>query len=130
MSVALRRVLLWGTLFALVAAALFVTLRPQPVPVDFVTVTRGPLQVAVEAEGETRIRDVYRVSAPVTGRLTRIKLEAGDTVEADRTLVAELQPIDPGCATCARRRSCARRCRRRKRPLPWPKPILTAPVPN
>ncbi|MEI2385613.1 HlyD family efflux transporter periplasmic adaptor subunit [Breoghania sp. JC706] len=96
MSVALRRVLLWGTLLALVAAALFFTLRPQPVPVDFVTVARGPLQVAVEAEGETRIRDVYRVSAPVTGRLTRIKLEAGDTVEADRTLVAELQPIDPG----------------------------------
>ena len=96
MSVVLRRVLLWGTLSALVVAVLVYTLRPQPVPVDLVTAARGPLQVAVEAEGETRIRDVYQVSAPVTGRLLRIKLEAGDAVIAGETLVAELQPIDPG----------------------------------
>jgi HlyD family secretion protein len=44
---------------------------PKPVPVDFGRVTRGVLQVAVEEDGRTRIKDRYIVSAPLAGKLDR-----------------------------------------------------------
>lgn len=67
-------------------------LRPTPIAVDLATVERGPLQVTLAAEGKTRVRDRYVVSAPVAGRLARIDLDTGDTVEKD-TLVAQLDPL-------------------------------------
>ena len=66
--------------------------RPPPLPVDMGTVTTGPLQVTVDAEGQTRVTDRYVVSAPVDGRLQRIDLEAGDAVEAN-AVVAQLDPL-------------------------------------
>ncbi|MFG6095790.1 HlyD family efflux transporter periplasmic adaptor subunit [Leptothoe sp. ISB3NOV94-8A] len=66
--------------------------RPTPIPVDIGTVTTGPLQVTIDAEGETRVKDRYVVSAPVDGRLRRIDLEAGDLVEAN-AVVAQLDPL-------------------------------------
>jgi HlyD family secretion protein len=67
-------------------------LRPSPQRVDLVTVERGPLEVSVEAEGRTRVRDRFVVSAPVDGRLTRIDLAPGDTV-TDNQVVARLDPL-------------------------------------
>jgi HlyD family secretion protein len=77
---------------ALVLAWLF---RPGAVPVDLVAVDRGPLTVSVSDEGETRVRDMYVVSAPIPGRMRRIELEVGDPVVADETLVARIEPSDP-----------------------------------
>ena len=51
--------------------------------------------VSVSDEGETRVRDMYVVSAPVPGRMRRIDLEAGDTVVADKTVIARIEPSDP-----------------------------------
>jgi HlyD family secretion protein len=65
------------------------------VPVDLVAVDRGPLTVSVSDEGETRVRDMYVVSAPVPGRMRRIDLQVGDAVVADQTLVARIEPSDP-----------------------------------
>jgi HlyD family secretion protein len=69
--------------------------RPGAVPVDLVAVDRGPLTVSVSDEGETRVRDMYVVSAPIPGRMRRIELEVGDPVVADETLVARIEPSDP-----------------------------------
>ena len=55
---------------------------PQPVEVDLAKVERGSLQVTVDEDGKTRIREKYVVSAPLAGRLLRIDMEAGDPVEA------------------------------------------------
>ena len=33
--------------------------------------TQGPLLVTVDEEGKTRIKDVYTVSAPISGKLVR-----------------------------------------------------------
>jgi HlyD family secretion protein len=88
----LRIVLIAGVLLALAVWAF----RPQPVPADFATVGRGPLEVAVEEEGQTRVRDRYVVSAPVPGRVRRVELEPGDPVIARKTVVAQLEPTDPG----------------------------------
>lgn len=95
MTPALKRLMFWAPpalALALVLAWLF---RPAAVPVDLVTVDRGPLTVSMSDEGETRVRDMYVVSAPVPGRMRRIDLQAGDAVVADQTLVARIEPSDP-----------------------------------
>lgn len=61
---------------------LWLAFRPSPVVVEIGRVERGPLKVFVEEEGFTRVRDRYVVSAPVTGQLQRVELEAGDFVGA------------------------------------------------
>lgn len=62
---------------AVVALALW----PDVIGVDTAKVTRAPLVVTVDAEGRTRVRDRFVVSAPVGGRVLRIDLEPGDRVE-------------------------------------------------
>jgi HlyD family secretion protein len=68
---------------------------PQPIPVDVASVTRGPLVVSINEDGKTRIKDRYTVSAPLAGRLQRIKLRAGDPVIAGETVVAVIEPVAP-----------------------------------
>lgn len=79
----------------LLAGALAWSFRPQPVLADFAVVARGDLVVTIEDEGETRIHDVYVVSAPVAGRVERIALEVGDPVLAGETVLALFEPADP-----------------------------------
>jgi HlyD family secretion protein len=90
-----RRLSLWLPLAAAVAGGLGWLLRPQPVPVDFATVERGPLRVTISDEGEARVREVFVVSAPVPGFLRRIEIHAGDSVAAYETVVAWVEPSDP-----------------------------------
>ncbi|MEM1179720.1 MAG: HlyD family efflux transporter periplasmic adaptor subunit [Acidobacteriota bacterium] len=78
-----------------VIVVLAILMRPQPVPADFAVVTTGPLQVTLDEEGETRVRDRFVVSAPVAGRLLRIELEPGDGVSAGVTALATFQPSAP-----------------------------------
>jgi HlyD family secretion protein len=85
----------WGGLAALLVAFLVYAFRPQPVPVDFTLAQRGRLTVTVDEEGETRVRDVFVLSAPVAGRVRRIEIEVGDEVVANETIVAEIEPVDP-----------------------------------
>jgi len=73
----------------LLGYALFV---PQPVPVDIVTVTRGSLRVTVDEDGETRIKERYKVSTPLAGRLQRITLKAGDSIVSGKTPLAFIEP--------------------------------------
>ena len=53
---------------------------PRPVAVNLGTVSRGAMMVGITDDGVTRVKELYVVSAPVTGYLSRIELEAGDTV--------------------------------------------------
>jgi HlyD family secretion protein len=88
----LRHSLLAAGLVAAIAGAVF-ALRPQPVPVDGARVTRGELSTVIEEDGVTRVKDRFLVSAPVTGSLTRLRLEPGDEVkEADS--LAEIAPAE------------------------------------
>jgi HlyD family secretion protein len=79
----------------IVAGILAVALWPEAIEVDVVRVERGPMQVTVDEEGETRVRERFVVSAPVSGRLQRIELEPGDTVVRGKTVVARLIPAAP-----------------------------------
>lgn len=76
---------------ALVALALAWAFRPRAVEVEVGRVTRGPLEVAIEDEGQTRIHPRYVVAAPVAGRLDQLELDPGDPVAAG-DVVARLAP--------------------------------------
>jgi len=65
---------------------------PRPVLVEDAAVSRGPLQVTIEEEGRTRVKDRFVISAPVAGYLRRIELDVGDTLTQGQT-VAVLEPL-------------------------------------
>ncbi len=88
-----KRLLLIVVVAAAIAAGVW-ALWPQPVPVDTALLAHGPLEVTVEDEGMTRVRDVYTVSAPITGKILRPPQKVGDEVIAGKTIVAVLQPSD------------------------------------
>jgi HlyD family secretion protein len=67
---------------------------PESIEVSAAKVERGPMQVTLDEDGETRIRDKFVVSAPVAGRLQRIVLDVGDSVMQGKTIVARLTTAD------------------------------------
>src|SRR5688572_28767628 len=77
----------------IVIAIAVVAFWPEATDVDLAPVAHGPMQVTVDEDGETRIRDRFVISAPVSGRLQRIELEPGDAVTPG--VVALLAPADP-----------------------------------
>lgn len=85
-----------GIALVVVAGLLAVALWPPTVPVDVGAAARGPLVVTVDEEGVTRVRDRFVVSAPVAGRVLRIKLDPGDPVKRGQTISqvrAEAPPL-------------------------------------
>ena len=79
-AILIAAVLLLGMLYAF---------WPTSTLVDTGEVTRGPMSVGVTDDGVTRAEEYYVVSAPVTGYLSRIELEAGDPV-ARGTLITSM----------------------------------------
>lgn len=67
-------------------------LRPTPIAVDLGTIERGELQVTIDAEGKTRVRDRFLVNAPIAGQLQRIPLQEGDFVTRGM-VVAQIDPL-------------------------------------
>jgi len=90
-----RRIALWSALLIILGIAVGYLFLPQAIPVDLVTARRGTLVETVAEEGETRIKDVFVLSAPLAGLALRIHMESGDAVVANETVVAEIEPIDP-----------------------------------
>lgn len=79
----------------LLAGLLWLTFRTEPVLVDLQEVVLGPMQVTVDVDGKTRIRDIYEVSAPIAGLTRRSPVSVGDTVIAGETVVAFVDPVAP-----------------------------------
>ncbi|MCU9847281.1 HlyD family efflux transporter periplasmic adaptor subunit [Defluviimonas sp. WL0024] len=69
--------------------------RTEPVPVDIAKLARGPMMVTVNADGETRIHDVFDVATPIFGTARRAPVEVGDPVIAGETVVAVVEPAAP-----------------------------------
>jgi HlyD family secretion protein len=83
-------------LLAIVGLGLIVwIMMPSPIEVDFQSAGKGPLQGTLDEEGETRAKDRFVVSSPVSGRLMRIHLKEGDPVSGIQT-VAVVQPLPLG----------------------------------
>jgi len=79
-----------------IAVALLVfAFIPEKLAVDLISVEKGNLTVSVEGEGKTRIHDVYTIYTPIEGRVTRIESNAGDSVTAGKTIIANMYPANP-----------------------------------
>lgn len=78
----------------LVAFAIAVGMRPDPVPVQVSAAVKGPLLVTVDGVGKTRFVSRQVLAAPVAGELVKISLRAGDKVEAGQ-VVAKILPGAP-----------------------------------
>lgn len=89
------RNLVWLGIGLAVVALLAYALRPQPLAVDLATIDRGDIVVTVGDEGQTRVRNIYVVSAPIPGRMLRINSEAGDRVTGGETMLARFLPSQP-----------------------------------
>lgn len=89
-----------GITLALAGAALlgglgYIALREHPVAVDMVTIGIAPLQVTIDAEGQTRIRDIYELTAPIAGTARRAPVAVGDAVQAGASVLARVEPAIP-----------------------------------
>ena len=90
-----KRILIWAILVSIIAIALALSFMPTPATVDLVEVRPGRLVVTLDEEGETRVHDIYTLSAPVAGRVQRIDWHVGDPVTANETVLAQIEPGDP-----------------------------------
>lgn len=90
----MRRLIPAAALLLLIGLLVWAFL-PRPVAVDLAEVAPRTLEIAVEEEGEARIREVFTVSATTTGKLQRISLHAGDSVTEGQTVVAMIGPAAP-----------------------------------
>jgi HlyD family secretion protein len=88
------RILLALLLVALVVALIFAFRKPA-IEAEIGQVSKGPMTVTIDDLGETRVRDLYVVSAPVTGQVLRVPLKPGTPVIAGKTVVTEIQPMRP-----------------------------------
>ena len=77
-----------------VAAIVAVAMWPQSMEVAVVRAEQGPMQVTVDEDGETRVRDRFLVTAPVAGRVQRIEIEPGDKVVRGKTVLARITPAE------------------------------------
>lgn len=99
-----RKRAVWGLVSALIVIGLAWFAWPKPIPADFATVSKEPMEVTVDDEGKTHVRHIYTVSAPIAGKVLRIShpsaehsisIHVGDQVRAAETVVAVMQPTAP-----------------------------------
>jgi len=87
--------ILLALLVAAVAIAVFVALREPAVNVEIGQAQRGTLVVTIDDLGETRVTNLYVVSAPITGQLLRVPLKPGAQVVPRSTVLGRIQPVEP-----------------------------------
>ncbi len=90
-----RPILLISLGALIVAALVWTAIRPVPVPAELVEVGRGPMQVTLDVDGVTRIREVWEVSSPIAGTARRSPVRVGDPVVGGETLVGVVEPVAP-----------------------------------
>jgi HlyD family secretion protein len=89
------RIRIWIGLAALAALGFAWAFSPRAVEVDAAYVTREDMTVTVSDDGMTRVRDVFVLSAPLDGTMTRVEVEPGDQVVSGETVVSTIRPLLP-----------------------------------
>ena len=92
MKTAVRRKLFVIGIILVVVSATIYGFIPKAVDVDLVDVSRGPLQVTIEEEGRTRLKERFVLSAPTAGYMQRIGTKVGDSVRKGQ-IMAALEPV-------------------------------------
>ena len=65
--------------------------RADSFSVEVAPAARGPMTVTIDGEGKTRVLDKRTVTAPISGKMSQIKLLEGDNIPHDYPITA----IDP-----------------------------------
>lgn len=78
--------LVWASAGLALAAVMVWLLWPRPLPVQTARVDRGDVTRDIVEEARAEVRDLHSVTAPVTGRLERIRLRPGDFVKAGQVI--------------------------------------------
>jgi HlyD family secretion protein len=88
----LRRKILIISVMLIVVFLMIYGFLPRTLAVDIASVTRGPLQVTIEEEGRTRLKERFTLSAPTAGYMRRVHVKVGDSVTKGQ-VVAVLEPL-------------------------------------
>jgi len=89
------RIRIWIGLALLAFLGFAWAFSPRAIAVDAAPVTRGDLTVTVSDDGMTRVRDVFVLSAPLDGTMTRVEVEPGDQVTENETVISTIRPLLP-----------------------------------
>lgn len=90
-----KKVIIFAGAAILVALLLYWGLfRGTAVAVETAPVKRGPMTVTVDGEGKTRARVKTTITAPVSGKMSRIRLIEGDNIPHDFP-ITEIDPNPP-----------------------------------
>ena len=90
-----RGIILATAGLGVLALLAYLAFRDDPVPVDLVTVQAAPMRVTIDADGQTRIRQIYEIAAPIAGTALRAPVAVGDLVRAGHSIVARVEPAAP-----------------------------------
>lgn len=93
---------------AAVLALLVLALWPSSRLVDSAPVEHGAVMATVDAEGRTRVRDRYELTAPVAAMARRLMIEPGDTVGRGDVLVVLDAVVSPALDRRSREEATAR----------------------
>lgn len=89
-----RALVIWAAALGVLALFFVWAFWPRAMVVDVIMIDRGAVRSERIDEGRTRIHDVFRISAPVSGSLARVEVEAGDAVRRGE-VVATIAPAPP-----------------------------------
>ena len=99
MNHALRRKIFTISIALIVIVLIIYGLLPKTQEVDIVSITRGPLQITIEEEGRTRLKERYTISAPTAGYMRRVNAKVGDMVKKGQIVAVldalQSQALDP-----------------------------------
>ena len=89
------RIRIWIGLAVLTLLGFGWAFSPRAVEVDASYVTRDDMTVTVSDDGMTRVRDVFVLSAPLDGTMSRVDVEPGDQVQVGETVISTIRPLLP-----------------------------------
>lgn len=89
------RTLTWIAATSGIGVLIWLAWREPPLRVETALVSQGTLELTLDHEGRTRVRDRFLIRAPLDGSLRRIELRTGDAVEAGETVIAVVDPLAP-----------------------------------
>ena len=89
-----NRIYVAGAVAVVVVLLLWLVFRPSAVRVETAMAARTELLDTIDAEGRTRVKNKFTVTAPVSGKLKRIALKEGDHILRNYP-ITEVDPNPP-----------------------------------